>query len=86
MLMHRDLPQDRQAILDDLAFDTSLSEELRANAMFLLIHYAQFHSVEFAVNAIDRFVSTYSDTGDCELFLSMKDTLKKEGSLGYIGT
>lgn len=78
--------KDAQAILDDLAFDTSLSEELRANAMFLLIHYAQFHSVEFAINAIDRFISTYSDTEDCELFLSMRDTLKKEGFLGYIGT
>jgi hypothetical protein len=75
-----------QAILEDLAFNTSYSEDQRGNAMFLLIHYAQFHSVKFAINAIDRYVTSYSDSEDCELFLSMKETLEKEGFLGYIGT
>ena len=78
--------ENAQAILEDLAFDTRLPEEVRANAMFLLIHYAQFHSVKFAINAIDRYVAAYSDAEDCELFLSMKVTLEKEGFLGYIGT
>jgi hypothetical protein len=78
--------REAQAILEDLAFDMRLSEELRANAMFLLIHYAQFHSVEFAINAINRYVAEFSETEDCDLFLSMKETLEKEGFLGYIGT
>jgi hypothetical protein len=75
-----------QAILENLAFDTSLPEDSRGNAMFLLIHFAQFHSVKFAINAIDRYVAAYSDAEDCELFLSMKATLEKEEFLGYIGT
>ena len=54
--------------------------------MFLLVHYAQFHSVKFAINAIDRYLAAYSDAEDCELFLSMKETLEKEGFLGCIGT
>lgn len=78
--------KDAQSVLEDLAFDTSLSEESRGDAMFLLVHYAQFHSVEFAINAIDRYVAAYSDSEDCELFISMKEMLEKEGFLGYIGT
>lgn len=78
--------KNTQAILEVLAFDTNLSEESRGNAMFLLIHYAQFHSLEFAINAIDRYVAAFSYSEDCELFLSMKETLEKEGFLGYIGT
>lgn len=77
---------DAQDILDDLAFDTRLSEGQRETAMFLLIHYAQFHSVEFCINAIDRYVTSYSESEVCELFLSMKETLEKTGFLGYIGT
>lgn len=78
--------ENAQAILEDLAFDASLPEDQRWNAMFLLVHYAHFHSVKFAINAIDRYLAAYSDAEDCELFLSMKETLEKEGFLGYIGT
>lgn len=74
-----------QAILEDLAFDTSLSEDQRANAMFLLIHYAQFHSVEFCISAIDRFVAAFPEAEDCELFISMRETLENTGFLGHIG-
>ena len=77
---------DAQPILEDLAFATSYSEDQRENAMFLLIHYAQFHSVEFCIDAIDRSIAMFSEAEDCELFISMKETLEKEGFLGYIGT
>jgi hypothetical protein len=77
---------DVQAILEDVAFDTSLSEKQRENAMFLLIHYAQFHSVEFCVDAIDRYVAAFQEAEDCELFISMKKSLNSDGFLGYIGT
>lgn len=77
---------DAQGILEDLAFDASLSEDNRVDVMFLLIHYAQFHSVEFCINAIDRYIAVFSEPEDRELFISMKETLEKEGFLGYIGT
>ena len=54
--------------------------------MFPLIHYAQFNSVEFCIEAIARFVSRYPESDDCELFRAMKETLEKVGFLGYIGT
>jgi len=78
--------RDAQAILESLAFDISLSDERRKNAMFLLIHYSQFHSVDFCIKAIERYVAAFSDSDDCDLFNSMKETLEKEGFLGYIGT
>lgn len=77
---------DAQVVLEELAFDTCLSEDHRQNAMFLLIHYAHSHSVEFCIDAIDRYVAGFSGAEDCELFISMKDVLEKEGFLGYIGT
>lgn len=77
---------DAQAILEDLAFDTSLSDDQRENAMFLLIHYAQFGSVEFCIDAINRYIAAFSQTDDCELFISMGATLESSGFLGYIGT
>ncbi|MDY0170313.1 MAG: DUF4365 domain-containing protein [Thermoguttaceae bacterium] len=77
---------DAQDILEGIAFDDNISEEQRGHAIFLLIHYAQFHSVEFCIEAIARFVARYPNSDDCELFRSMKETLEKEGFLGYIGT
>ena len=78
--------KNAQTILEDIAFDTILPEELRGNAMFLLVHFAQFHSVDFAVRVIDRYVEAYADGEDCELFLSMKETLESDGFLGHLGT
>lgn len=78
--------RDAQTILEALAFDAAISEDQRANAMFLLIHYSQFNSVDFCLEAIDRYVAAFSDTEDCELFNLMKETLAREGFLGYLGT
>jgi hypothetical protein len=75
-----------QKILEDLAFDKSLSDDQRGTAMFLLIHYAQFHSVDFCVDAINRYLTAFPENEDLELFDSMKETLKTSGFLGYIGT
>ncbi len=78
--------RDAQNILENIAFDDSVSEEQRGHAMFLLIHYSQFSSVEFCLEAIARFIGRYPKSEDCELFSAMKETLEKEGFLGYIGT
>lgn len=78
--------KDVQAILEELAFDTGLTEDRRQNAMFLLIHYAQFGLVEFCIDAIDRYVSLFQAKEDCDLFILMRETLTSTGFLGYIGT
>lgn len=77
---------DAQSVLKDIAFDDCIPEEQRGHAMFLLMHYAQFHSVEFCIEAVARFTTRYPESDDCELFKAMKETLEKEGFLGYIGT
>lgn len=77
---------DARSILESIAFDTRLSEDQRQNAMFLLIHYAQFGFVDFCIDAIDRYVGVFQATEDCELFLSMRETLRSTGFLGYVGT
>lgn len=78
--------ENARAVLHDIAFDAGLSEESRQNALFLLIHHAQFGFVEFCIDVIDRYVALFQATEDCELFISMRETLKSTGFLGYIGT
>jgi hypothetical protein len=76
---------DAQRILEEVAFDDTIAEEQRGHAMFLLIHYAQFQSVEFCCNVIERFLEKYSESEDCQLFTAMKETLQRDGFLGHIG-
>ncbi len=78
--------EDARTILEGIAFDTGISEDQRQNAMFLLIHYAQFGSVEFCIDSIDRYVAQFQATEDCDLFVLMRETLTSTGFLGYIGT
>jgi hypothetical protein len=78
--------RDAQELLESIAFDDSIPEAQRGHAMFLLIHHSQFHSVEFCIQAIERFVARYPEPDDCERFRAMKETLEEEGFLGYIGT
>lgn len=79
------LVREAQSILESIAFDDALDEEQRGIAVFLLIHYAQFHSVEFCCDTIDRYVAKFSMSGDCELLQAMKETLRRDGFLGHIG-
>ncbi|MBW3597629.1 MAG: DUF4365 domain-containing protein [Planctomycetes bacterium] len=80
------LVRDARDILEGIAFDSSVSEDHRGQAMFLLVHYAQFRSVEFCISALTRFLAEYPESDDSELFGSMRETLRKEGFLGYLGT
>lgn len=77
------LVDDRENILREIAFDDNFEEELRSSALFLFVHFEQFNSSKKCIEVISKYLTKYSD--DDMLFLGMKETLEKEGFIGYVG-
>ncbi|GAP99419.1 DUF4365 domain-containing protein [Leptolyngbya sp. NIES-2104] len=79
------LINNKTSLLEKIAFDNSLSDLMRSNALFLLIHFEQFDSTKKCINLINRYLKKYSDTEYEEVISSMKEIIEIEGFLGYIG-
>jgi len=70
-----DIVQDSQQMLEDLAFDPSLTEDARYWAILLLVYDQQQTSMPACIHVIDRYMARFSDDGNEEMLMLLRRTM-----------
>jgi hypothetical protein len=78
--------RDRDRFLEETAFDENLEEEVRVNALLLLIYYSQQSDQEGtrqSIEFVDRFVSVLPQSSYTSSLLDARETLLEFGHVDF---
>lgn len=77
------LARDPAAILQSIAFDEAIAEDVRYAAIFLFVFYAQEQSAARCIDVLDAFRHAFPDGFQDEVLVEMIRVLREHGRAGF---
>jgi hypothetical protein len=77
------LARDPAAILQSIAFDEAIAEDVRYAAIFLFVFYAQERSADRCIDVLDDFRRAFPDGFQDEVLVEMIRVLREHGRAGF---
>lgn len=74
-----DMAKDVDNVLLKMVFDERPDSDDRSFLFWLFIHFAQKKSVEYTLNMVERYFSTFPPTIDSYIIEGMRDTILEQG-------
>lgn len=78
-----DCIKNRNETLKLIAFDGTVSEKIKIDALLLLIYYYQIDSTNKAIDIITEYLRTFPNSEYSQLLYEIQKTLRKYGSVGF---
>jgi hypothetical protein len=77
------LARNTAAVLQSIAFDPVLDEDIRGAAIFLFVYYAQEESTETCVGVLEEFRRVFPDGSVDDVLVEMIRVLREQGEAHF---